>query len=364
MSSHEYERHEHEANAAAKRAARPLKESERLRAEGPGAERRPPPTPGAAEREIPADVRDAVRDAGRPLEPGVRAAMEQQFGHDFSRVRVHAGAKAAASARAMGALAYTTGWDIVFGAGRYALGTGETRRLVAHELAHVVQQTSGASHAVPAIQRKPDPQLPTKVIAHGASAEAVKMAESRMTEVLGNLKDPAAGELKGANVELHIIPKDKKLTDLPEFASLKGTKTFDGRNYDDLRGVGGTKVGDTIRYAIAEEQLVPVAGKPSGYAMGFVAGHESGHIVEQYGLTADQKKDLQDAYDARKKAGGPWLAPEWYTKSNTGEYFAQSTAAYFNRPYSTSDEDKKTYTRDWLKTNDPAMHKLLSAIYK
>lgn len=357
MSSHEYERHEREANAAAERAARPLKGSERLRAEGPDAERRPPPMHGAGERDVPTDVRDAVRAAGRPLEPGVRADMEQQFGHDFSRVRVHADAKAAASARAMGALAYTTGWDIVFGA-------GQTRRLVAHELAHVVQQTSGASHAAPSIQRKPDPQLPTKVIAHGASAEAVRVAESRMREVLGNLKDPAAGELKGATVELHIIPKDKKLTDLPEFASLKGTKTFDGRNYDDLRGAGGTKVGDTIRYAIAEEQLIPVAGKPSGYAMGFVAGHESGHVVEQFGVTADQKKDLQDAYDARKRAGGPWLAPEWYTKSNTGEYFAQSTAAYFNRPYSTSDEDKKTYTRDWLKKNDPAMFKLLSAIYK
>jgi len=52
------------------------------------------------------------------------------------------------------------------------------------------------------------------------------MAKARMNEVLGNLRDPAAGELKGATVELHIIPHDKKLTDLTEFKSLKGTKTF------------------------------------------------------------------------------------------------------------------------------------------
>jgi hypothetical protein len=309
-------------------------------------------------------VRDAVSSPGQPLEPATRAAMERRFEHDFGRVRVHTDPKAAAAARALNALAYTVGWDVVFGAGRYAPGTNQRQSLLAHELAHVVQQTSSASQPVPVIQRKPDPQLPTKVIGHGASAEAVRIAEARMAEVLGSLKAPAAGQLSGANVELHIIPHDKKLTDLPEFASLRGQKTFDGRNYDDLRGVGGTKIGNTIRYAVAEEQLVAVPGAPSGYARGFIAGHESGHIVEQFGLTADQQKDLRDAYDARKRAGGPWLSPAWYTSSNTGEYFAQSTAAYFNRPYSTSDEDKKTYTHDWLQKNDPAMFKLLSAIYR
>jgi hypothetical protein len=99
-------------------------------------------------------------------------------------------------------------------------------------------------------------------------------------------------------------------------------------NYDDLRGVGGTEIGSNIRYAIAEEQLVSVAGKPSGYSKGFVAGHETGHIVEQFGLTDDQKKALQKAYDARKKSDGPWLNPKDYTSTSTGEYFAQSVAAY------------------------------------
>ena len=131
-----------------------------------------------------------------------------------------------------------------------------------------------------------------------------------------------------------------------------------------MRGVGGTKVGDKIRYAVAEEQLVAISGKPSGYALGFVAGHESGHIVEQYGLTDKQKEDLKAAFDARTAAGGPWLAPEWYTKSSTGEYFAQSSAAYFGHPYSTSEEDKTSYTRAWLEKNDAAMYELLKKIYK
>ena len=70
--------------------------------------------------------------------------MEQRFGHDFSRVRVHSGAAAEQSARDVNANAYTVGHNIVFGAGRFAPGTHEGRRLIAHELTHVVQQ-SGAN---------------------------------------------------------------------------------------------------------------------------------------------------------------------------------------------------------------------------
>jgi hypothetical protein len=66
--------------------------------------------------------------------------MEPRFGHDFSRVRVHTGTQAAESAQAVNALAYTVGQDVVFGAGRYAPHTHEGRRLIAHELTHVIQQ--------------------------------------------------------------------------------------------------------------------------------------------------------------------------------------------------------------------------------
>jgi hypothetical protein len=71
--------------------------------------------------------------------------MEARFGHDFGRVRVHTDTRAAESARAVNALAYTVGRDVVFGAGRYTPETGEGERLVAHELAHVVQQAGVSS---------------------------------------------------------------------------------------------------------------------------------------------------------------------------------------------------------------------------
>jgi hypothetical protein len=66
--------------------------------------------------------------------------METRFGHDFSQVRVHTDARAAESARAVNANAYTVGSNVVFGEGRYAPRSVAGRRLVAHELAHVVQQ--------------------------------------------------------------------------------------------------------------------------------------------------------------------------------------------------------------------------------
>src|SRR5215471_17300306 len=73
--------------------------------------------------------------------------MEPRFGHDFSQVWVHTDANAAGSARAVNALAYTVGWDVVFGTGQPALGSFAGKRLLAHELTHVVQQQDAASVA-------------------------------------------------------------------------------------------------------------------------------------------------------------------------------------------------------------------------
>ena len=66
--------------------------------------------------------------------------MQLRFGNEFSHVRVHTGGKAGASASSLDAAAYTLGSDIVFASGRYAPHTTSGRRLIAHEIAHVVQQ--------------------------------------------------------------------------------------------------------------------------------------------------------------------------------------------------------------------------------
>jgi hypothetical protein len=95
--------------------------------------------------EAPNPVRGTLRSGGQPLDPAIRAYMEPRFGHDFSKVRVHTGTEAQASAAAERALAYTAGTDLVFGAGQYRPSTVAGRWLIAHELAHVIQQRGPAS---------------------------------------------------------------------------------------------------------------------------------------------------------------------------------------------------------------------------
>ncbi|MFH2102454.1 MAG: DUF4157 domain-containing protein [Chloroflexota bacterium] len=87
-------------------------------------------------------VGDVLNRPGKLLEPGVRRFMEGRFGQDFHHVRVHSDARAAESAREVNALAYTVGNNVVFGRGQYAPATAEGRRLIAHELTHVIQQAS------------------------------------------------------------------------------------------------------------------------------------------------------------------------------------------------------------------------------
>src|SRR5947209_1772202 len=82
----------------------------------------------------------AIRPAGRALDTGIQARMSARFGHDFSQVRIHTDSEAAEAAQAVGAKAYTRGEDIVFNEDRYAPGSREGDRLLAHELTHVVQQ--------------------------------------------------------------------------------------------------------------------------------------------------------------------------------------------------------------------------------
>jgi hypothetical protein len=88
----------------------------------------------------PAIVHEVVQSPGRPLDLATRNFFEPRFGHDLSSVRVHTDAQADASAQAIKAIAYTVGRNIVFGAGQFAPHQSDGRKLIAHELAHVVQQ--------------------------------------------------------------------------------------------------------------------------------------------------------------------------------------------------------------------------------
>ncbi len=107
-------------------------------------------------------VDEVLRSPGQPLDASSRASFETCFGHDFSRVRIHTDARAAESAHAVHALAYTRGNDVVFAAGWYAPETQNGRRLLAHELAHAMQQSGSPKADTIHLKRdddKPHPAL-------------------------------------------------------------------------------------------------------------------------------------------------------------------------------------------------------------
>jgi len=119
-----------------------------------------PPTPPRLGRASPlqkrAQTASPVPSGGRPLDPAVLTGFEVRFGRSLSQTRIHTGQQAANAARDLDALAYTFGNHIVFGEGQFSPQTPMGRRLLAHELAHVVQQ-DGAS---PVIQRAPKKDAP------------------------------------------------------------------------------------------------------------------------------------------------------------------------------------------------------------
>jgi outer membrane biosynthesis protein TonB len=96
-------------------------------------------------QEAPGSVGNVLHSAGQPLDAASLQFFQPRFGADFSDVRVHQDGEASRSAQDVGALAYTVGRHVVFNAGRFAPHTSEGRRLIAHELAHVVQQSGAPS---------------------------------------------------------------------------------------------------------------------------------------------------------------------------------------------------------------------------
>jgi hypothetical protein len=110
--------------------------------------------------EAPSTVREALRSPGQPLDVSTRGFFEPRFGHDFSRVRIHTDARAVESAREVNALAYTVGHNIVIDPGR-GLAAQESRRLLAHELVHTVQQERSSSLGV---QRQPQATPELKLV--------------------------------------------------------------------------------------------------------------------------------------------------------------------------------------------------------
>lgn len=349
---------------------------------------------------------------GVALDGAMASAAGDAYGADLSGVRVHTGPAAAQLAAEHNARALAIDNHVAFGAGEYNPGTPAGDAMMAHELAHVVQQQgaepgarrkplevdgpTGAEHEADqaagsvlarlyggarsmasnvasrlrtnsglSLQRCSEPKkapvsrtvFGITIIGNGSSEKAVDECASFVTTLIGKNKY-AQKKMKDDKVTLVIIPHDKKMTDLPQFAALKGTTTFDGRLWDNVRGSGGIRAPDgSFAIGVPEENLTVIAGAVDGYGPGYSVGmHEFTHALQSEGLTDAQKTKITQLYAARKAAGGPWT--EAYGSSNEQEYYAQCTNCYFGKNQGIGNNGKA-----WLRANDPAMCDFLDELY-
>lgn len=166
------DRYEQEADHIADEAmSLPVPRAQRVQVQG-----HVPSTRGNVPTEL---VDDALRSPGQPLDSATHAIMAGRFGSDFSHVRVHADHAAARSASALSARAYTLGHHVVFGRGEWAPSTNTGRRLLAHELVHVLQQ----QRAAVGVQRQP--------VAGGTSTTQPPTQEEFVRDTIRFLEDSA-----------------------------------------------------------------------------------------------------------------------------------------------------------------------------
>jgi hypothetical protein len=177
-------------------------------------QRRSTPADHAEHRPSPA-VKDRIPANGQALDQSTRSFFENRFQYDFSRVRVHTDSEAAESAKSVNASAYTVGNDLVFGADQFHPSSPQGRLLVAHELAHVVQQSRGGSAPAP----HPDSDLERSadhaaldvvagkpsVTVNGASGRG--LARSVAPSSLDRQLDPASMSEEQINREIELITR-------------------------------------------------------------------------------------------------------------------------------------------------------------
>jgi hypothetical protein len=255
---------------------------------------------------LPASVDHALTNSGGPLPPALRQDMEQRFGHDFSRVRVHTDRAATKSARDINAQSYTLGEHIVFNAGRFAPETRKGISLLAHELTHVVQQRRGG----------PTPPL-SRSAAHEQDASRVE------TEVLTGQAPVQVACGTGVGVARNHDPGDEEQRDRPDALKAESGRLSreiqhtreialdlleeEGRT---VRGVGsraspalrakrglapeGPKTQATLNRVIKE--LKRVAGSTSKAASR--ARQLSGQLEELRGKAQEVGAKLRDLYEA------------------------------------------------------------------
>lgn len=211
-------------------------------------------------------VQEAIASPGQQMDASTLQFMQSRLGHDFSRVQIHTGGKAAESARAMNALAYTVGRDVVFASGRYSPATSDGRGLLAHELSHVIQQSGGQTAARSDVEVVNDRAMEDS--AKGA-ARRILQGSDQNTVQSGIIRPSLQRDERAIDVDLVPTPKEeverlKKMgIDLPTVSD------------ETWRAIGG--VSDNVGKTLSEQEKKRISeltkeAVPRGALVAFAEG--------------------------------------------------------------------------------------------
>lgn len=234
------------------------------------------------------------------------------------------------------------------------------------QMAQAAGPAAGTRPASGALSRLPNPAevvageisqevLGVRIVGRGISPTAVEACARFVNATIASRPD-IQDRLRSEKVVLVIIPRGKPMTDVPEFAGLRGGKTFDGRLWSDVRGSGGMRVsGGAWAIGVPEENLIDTG--VDGYGEGYNVGlHEFAHTIHLKGLSRAERDRVETLYAARSAARGPWT--EAYGASNSQEYYAQGTNCFFG-----VNERIGHNGPEWLERNDPELFRFLVSIY-
>ena len=221
--------------------------------------------------EAPSIVNEVLGSPGAPLDRATRNFFEPRFAHDFSRVRVYADTPAANTARALDARAYTVGNDLVFGRGQYAPYSEAGRKLLAHELAHTVQQSRIGAAEGKLLRRKPNDAAPSSAEQqlskdiHAAAIEAARKVHEKgldkLPEHIPTAPEPRPAPETPKPTEA-AADKPKEVAPATPLATPKGPQPDPGSRERQL-AVGGAaqsgpaQVGGVVQGAFQDKNYVP-----------------------------------------------------------------------------------------------------------
>jgi hypothetical protein len=299
-----------------------------------GLQKKPSASGETSPADAPGSVYAALKSPGQPLDQRTRSFMDSRLGHDFSQVRVHTGAEATASARAVNALAYTVGQDVVFAEGQYQPATAAGQSLLTHELVHTVQQGSAQR-----LQRRPtakdhgpiDPDSPSAFLGKSWTdvAELGIIFEeegARMYDAPG-FRNPRT--LK-QNTKVFILRVDKRdewyaLTEVgaeADFGYIE--KRFVWRYLPDPDS-------DVVRIRSGDTPIDIAATHYSG--KGFdVHGRDTRYVVNALAwVNVNAKHNTKDTPGLEKTEGAD--APWWETQARTNRFIWLPGVDYLNAIY-------------------------------